>query len=394
MSYRGLVLSPEAAAFVAGGGRDVPLALQRSADGFEPGQPLRLLDPPGQALGLALADPENERLRLLARAGEPFTALDAAFFASRVESALALRRGLGLAGQRAAYRLLNGAGDGVPGFTADVFGAWAVLHVYSRALMAFGRLIAEALLERDGSRGVVLKLRSRGAASQGRLRQEVVGEEPPPRLIVEECGVPFEVHLTRGLNTGLFTDMREQRQRLARLAAGRAVLNGFSYTGTLSVAAARGGAASVTSVDLSSGVQGWARDNFRLSGLDPDAERFRFEVDDVARFLARAAREGRRYDLALLDPPTFSAARGAPFALERDYPDMIAGAAALLAPGGLMWLASNARGLELVALAQEALRQAGRETALLETGGLPPDHPTLPAQPEDRYLQVCLVRVG
>jgi 23S rRNA G2069 N7-methylase RlmK/C1962 C5-methylase RlmI len=84
--------------------------------------------------------------------------------------------------------------------------------------------------------------------------------------------VPFEVHPARGLNTGLFTDMREHRHGLARFVAGRAVLNGFAYTGTLSVVAARAGASAVTTVDLSSGVLGWARDNVRLSGRDPDAK--------------------------------------------------------------------------------------------------------------------------
>jgi 23S rRNA (cytosine1962-C5)-methyltransferase len=239
VSYRGIVLPPAAVAFVGKGGRDLPLALAGVTEPLEAGRPLRLVGPSGQSLGLALADPENERLRVMARAGEAVDSLGPAFFAARVERALALRRTLGLVGERSACRLVHGAGDGLPGFTADLLGPWAVVCVYSRAFVPHGQLLAQAAIEQAGLRGVVVKVRSRGAASQQRVRQEAVGAAPPETLVVEERGVPFEVHPDRGLNTGLFTDMREHRHGLARFVAGQAVLNGFGYTGTLSVAAAR-----------------------------------------------------------------------------------------------------------------------------------------------------------
>ncbi|HEX9187793.1 MAG TPA: class I SAM-dependent rRNA methyltransferase, partial [Vicinamibacteria bacterium] len=390
MSHRGLVLAPAAASFVESGGRDVPLALAGVSGPLEAGQPLRLVRPSGQALGLALADPENERLRVMARADEASEAIGPAFFARRLESALALRRALGLVGDRAAFRLVHGAGDGLPGFAMDVLAPWGVLYVYARAFVPHGQLLARAAIDLAGLRGVVVKVRSRGAASQQRVRQEAVGEDPPATLVVEERGVPFEVHLDRGLNTGLFTDMREHRHGLGRFAAGRSVLNAFAYTGTLSVVAARAGATAVTSVDLSAGVLGWARDNFRRSGLDPAGPAFRFEASDVTRFLDEAGRAGRRFDLILVDPPAFSAARGAAFAIDRDTPALVAQACRLLPEGGLLWLAGNARGTSLAGLAEAGFRAARREASVLEAGGLPPDHPTVLAQPEDRYLQVGL----
>ncbi len=393
MSYRGLVVAPPAAAFLEAGGRDLPLRLAQPAEALEAGRPLRLAGRDGRALGLALADPENECLRVVAGPDEAVDTIGPALFAARVASALDLRRALGLLGGRSACRVLHGAGDGLPGFTADVLAPWAVLYVMSRAFVAHGQAAAQALVEQAGLRGCVVKVRSRGAASLGRVRQEVVGDPPPPALVVEERGVPFEVHLDRGMNTGLFTDMREHRHGLARLAAGRRVLNGFSYTGTLSVVAARAAADEVTSIDLSAGVQGWARDNFRLSGLDPESQAFRFAVSDVGAFLEQAARDGQRFDLVLLDPPAYSAARGAPFALDRDYPSLIARACRLLGAGGLLWLACNARTSSLTDLARQGFSSARRGAALLESGGLPADHPTALAQPEDRYLEVALFRV-
>ena len=95
----------------------------------------------------------------------------------------------------------------------------------------------------------------------------------------------------------------------------------------------------------------------------------------------------------ILDPPAFSAARGAEFALDRDFPTLVARAVRLLSDGGLLWLACNARTSALSALAEEGLAAARRHAVLLETGSLPPDHPTLPAQPDDRYLQVGLYRL-
>jgi 23S rRNA (cytosine1962-C5)-methyltransferase len=150
----------------------------------------------------------------------------------------------------------------------------------------------------------------------------------------------------------------------------------------------------VTSVDTSAGVAAWAAGNFARAGL-ADPKRWRFETGDAVRFLARAARDKERYDLVLIDPPTFSTARGAPWTLDRDYPDLIGKAAAVIPPDGLLWLAANTHELgSLARLAHKGLRAAGRTGAILEQGGLPPEYPTLAAQPHDRYLQICLLRLA
>ena len=328
-----LLLPPAVTGLVDAGRRDLDLAVAAAGARLDPRRPLRLRDDAGRDLGLALVDPENARLRVMIGPGEPFASLDTSFFAARVEAALERRRALGLAARGQAFRLLNGAGDGLPGLAADVYGGWAVLHAYGRALVPAARELAAVLIGGADLQGVVLKLRGRGAAARGEIAQEVHGAPPPEQLVVSEGTLRFEVHLLGGLNVGLFTDMREQRRALARHAPGRTVLNGFSYTGALSVAAASAGAAAVTSVDLSGGVQRWARDNFRLNGLNPRDPRYRFEVKDVGRFLAAASASGRRFDLVLLDPPAFSAARGAGFAIDRDYPPLIAAACAIVPPG-------------------------------------------------------------
>jgi 23S rRNA (cytosine1962-C5)-methyltransferase len=387
---KSIALPGPAAAFVLAGGRDVDTA--KLAAELTSGEHVRLVDELGEELGLAIADPDNARLRMLASPADGFPRIDGALLGWRVERALRWRKALGLPGPDHAYRIVHGAGDGLPGFACDVLGPTAVVYAYGAGLRALGKQLAEAIVGFAQLRGAVVKLRARGGADS--VEQDVVGARPDDQVIVTEHGVPFEVHPLGGLNHGLFTDMREHRRGLARFAAGARVLNLFSYTGALSIACARAGAATVTSVDTSAGVQAWAAGNFARSGLS-DARRWRFETGDAVRFLARAVRDKERYDLVLIDPPTFSTARGAPWTLDRDYPDLIAKAAAVIPPDGLLWLAANTHELgSLAKLAQKGLRTAQRSGAILEQGGLPPEYPTLAAQPHDRYLQVCLLRLS
>ena len=151
-----------------------------------------------------------------------------------------------------------------------------------------------------------LPLRGRGAqgAAQGaagnapeRAKDDVVGETPPAKLIVRENGVPYEVHLRGGINVGLFSDMREHRAGLARFVRERACSTRSRTPGALSLAAARAGAAAVTSVDLAAGPLAWARENFALSGLDPEAAPPLGDVRRVPlpRGRARAPRDLRRH---------------------------------------------------------------------------------------------------
>jgi 23S rRNA (cytosine1962-C5)-methyltransferase len=388
-----LRLTGGAAAFVAGGGRDVDSAKLAGADAIPAGGRVRLVDADGAELGLALADPDNARLRVMATPADGFAAIDGALLGWRVERALALRRGLGLPGPDAAYRIVHGAGDGVPGFAADVLGRFAVLWTYSEALLPVARTLADAIRGFAKLDGVVIKVRPRGG-SDGAPREEIAGATPPAAYEARERDTPFEIHPLGAINVGLFTDMREHRAGLARLVAGKRVLNLFSYSGALSVACARAGAAAVTSVDTSAGVHAWAAGNFRRSGFAADDKRWKFETGDAVRFLARAIRDRERYDAVLIDPPTFSTARGAPWSLDRDYPALIGQAASVIPPGGILWIAANSHELGangLTKLAHVGLRVTGRTASVIDQGGLPPDYPTLLAQPRDRYLQVVVM---
>ena len=388
---RTLAVPSFASQFITGGGRDIDTSrLPQLA--LTAGEHVRVTDEAGDELGLGIGDPENGRLRIMTVAAEGFPAIDGALLGWRVERALALRKQLDLPGPDHAYRIVHGAGDGLPGFACDVLGRTAVVYAYADGLRALGKQLAEAVVGFARLDGAVIKLRARGGASE--VVQDTVGTVPE-KGVATEHGVPFEIHPLGGLNVGLFTDMREQRLGLRRFVAGKRVLNLFSYTGALSVACARAGAASVTSVDTSAGVNAWAAANMMRAGFAAGDPRWKFETGDASRFLARAGRDKERYDVVLIDPPGSSSAGGVSWALGRDYPELIAKAAAVIPTDGLLWLASNAADVgALGKLVGKGLRTANRTGAILEQAGLPPEYPTLVAQPADRYLQICLVRIG
>lgn len=372
-------------------------------DGLEPGRPLRLLGAREAVLATGLADPENEVVRVFAR-GE-VRALDAGFFRAQLEPAWTWRRQMGLGDGRSAYRLVNGEGDGLPGLTFDVYGRFGVVTAYSRGLLACARLLGHAGLAVLPAQGVPLEgvvVKTRLRATQGpsppKTRDEVLGQEPPEVVIAYEHDVPYEVHLRGGTNVGLFTDMREHRRGLARFVRNRRVLNTFAYTGSLSVAAARAGAAQITSVDLAAGTLAWAKQNFRHAGLDPDAPAYSFVTSDVMKFLRAAHTAGERWDVIILDPPTVSGAGARSWAQKSDYPALIAAAIGVLpeagVAGGHLWVSSNTHaGPALLKTIEAGLTLAQRRATVLEVGGLPPDYPTPLAWPAARYLDVVQLRI-
>jgi 23S rRNA (cytosine1962-C5)-methyltransferase len=203
--------------------------------------------------------------------------------------------------------------------------------------------------------------------------------------------MPFLVDLARGQKTGAFLDQRENRRRVREMARGRRVLNLFSYAGGFSMAAALGGATHVTSVDVAAAAHATAQASFRAAGLDPSAHAF--VTADAFAFLdgARARRE--TWDLVVSDPPSFAPSEKAvPRALSA-YRKLHAACAAVLAPGGTLCAASCSShvGAEAFLSTLDDAALGRDDLRLLALHGAGPDHPTLPAFPEGRYLKFAVL---
>jgi 23S rRNA (guanine2445-N2)-methyltransferase / 23S rRNA (guanine2069-N7)-methyltransferase len=190
----------------------------------------------------------------------------------------------------------------------------------------------------DKSR-VIIKRRERQSGTRQYERQSAQGQFTE----VHEGGVKLLVNLTDYLDTGLFLDHRPMRMRIQREAAGKRFLNLFCYTATASVHAAKGGARSTTSVDLSKTYLDWARRNLSLNGF---SDKNRLEQGDVMAWL-QASRD--EYDLIFIDPPTFSNSKRMEgvFDVQRDHVQLLDLAVARLAPGGVLYFSNNFRKFQL-----------------------------------------------
>jgi 23S rRNA (cytosine1962-C5)-methyltransferase len=203
---------------------------------------------------------------------------------------------------------------------------------------------------------VIVKVRPRRHAGAQHEKRAARGEE----FEILESGLRFRVNLEAYVDTGLFPDHRAMRALVRTRAAGRRMLNLFAYTGSFTVYAAAGGAASSDSVDLSNTYLEWAARNFASNGMD--RARHRLIRADVLQWLDDARGEGRRYDLVVLDAPAFSNSKAMSGVLDvqRDHAALIAGALRLLAPGGELYFSTNLRTFAL----DEALAQASGCTDL------------------------------
>jgi 23S rRNA (cytosine1962-C5)-methyltransferase len=262
---------------------------------------------------------------------------------------------------------VNGAGDELPFVEVDSYRGYVTLSLSSEAAFARRAELAELLTEL-GALGVYLKVRAKADLRQ--LDHAELAPATPLRgspaeapLCVREGELAIQVELGDGLSTGLFLDQRDNRRRVRELAAGARVLNLFSYTCSFSVAAALGSARHVTSVDLSRRALRRGQENFRLNELDPRAHSF--VCEDAVRFLERAAQRGQRFDLIVLDPPSFSSGgKGRVLKVDRDYQRLCRLSLGVLAKEGRLLAVTNHRGTSpkaLHALVLSALREQGLE---------------------------------
>ena len=188
-----------------------------------------------------------------------------------------------------------------------------------------------------------LKRRERQKGTQQYEKTGKSGED----FIISENRRRFWVNLDKYLDTGLFLDHRNTRKKVGDSAQGKRFLNLFSYTGSFTVYAATGGAVSSETVDLSNTYLDWAKRNFELNGINLAAHKI--VRADVFQYLKSAEAEGKKFDLIVMDPPSFSNSKKMLDILDiqRDQMTLINGAMKLLASDGLMYFSNNLRSFEL-----------------------------------------------
>jgi 23S rRNA (cytosine1962-C5)-methyltransferase len=364
-------------------------SVARGLDEVSAGDEVQIVAPDGAPVGRGLVDPASPiAVRVWTRGRAP---LDDALWKARIEHACDVRRRLFAGAATDAYRVVHGEGDRMPGFVVDRYGSVAVVRTDGDAAAARIGDFARAFGTAVEALGVRTLVRRTGAKGEAPRLEGLRGPPPPDTIVVRELGVPFVVDLARGQKTGAFLDQRDNRGRVGELARGRRVLNLFSYAGGFSVHAARGGATHVTSVDVAAAAHATAQATFRAAGVDPS--RHAFATADVRAFLDAAAGRGERWDLVISDPPSYAPSEKArPRALAA-YRALHAACAKVLAPGGILCAASCSSHVDAEAFAStlddEVLGDRG--LSMLELRGAGPDHPTVPAFPEGRYLKFAVL---
>ncbi len=358
---------------------------------FRPGEFVVVARFDGKPVGTAYVNPHALICaRLVSR--KPGAVLDFDRLAGRIQGALELRQALF---DEPFYRLVYGEGDQLPGLVVDRYGDYLVVQLNTAGMEALRETIIEALVAVLAPKGILLRNDSPVRDLEGLPREVTVAHgEVPEAVTVREGGLAFQVDLRGGQKTGWFYDHRNHRARLARYVPGRRVLDLFSYVGAWSLAAARAGAESVLAVDSSAPALARLEGNAHANGLE---ERVATRQGDAFAVLKDLRDAGERFDVVVLDPPAFVKRKKDLEEGSRAYLELNRLAMQVLRPGGFLVSASCSFHFDDERLRRTLLRASrrlGRHLAVLERGGLGPDHPVHPAIPETDYLSCFFTRLG
>ena len=331
-------------------------------------------------------------VRVLSFKQEP---IDADFWYRRLNVAFEMRRSLGLTDREDhnIYRLVHGEGDNLPGLVIDVYGHTAVLQAHSVGMHCNRMEIANALMRVMGDRikGIYYKSETTlpFKADIDRGNGYIIGGPSDDTPL--EYGMKMPVDWISGQKTGLFIDQRENRALLERYSKGRSVLNMFCYTGGFSLAALRGGAKLVHSVDSSARAieltEGGVQDNF------PGDTRHAAFAEDAFKYLERM---DPIYDLIILDPPAFAKHKDALKHALIGYRRLNQKAMEKIQPGGILFTFSCSQVVskdQFRTAVFTAAAQAGRSVKILYQLHQPADHPINIFHPEGEYLKGLVLSV-
>ena len=366
-------------------------ALVPQADTLKSGETVRVLDSNGRFLGWAAWSGESQ-IRLRFWSFDERETIDRDFFHRRLSRAIQLRDDMEQASD--AMRLVNGESDGLPGLIVDRYGEVLVLQLLSAGPESWREILCDELLALTGARAIYERSDADVRELEGLpLRSGLLRGELPEVTDITEHGIRYRINVAAGQKTGFYLDQRANRQRIGGLVRGADVLNCFCYTGGFSLAALRGDARSVLSVDSSGDALDAARVNLSLNDLP--SERATWMEADVFQYLRRLRDEGRSYDLIVLDPPKFAPTAQHVERASRAYKDINLWAMKLLRPNGHLATFTCSGGMT-AELFQKVVAgsawDAKADMRVVGRFGADVDHPVSLNFPEGDYLKGLLLR--
>jgi 23S rRNA (cytosine1962-C5)-methyltransferase len=364
------------------------IEMDEAAKALPRGTLVTMTDAGGEKLGVAMFNPHSLiAARFLTR--DPALAIDTDFISARVRQALALRT---LLYPRPFYRLVHAEADGLPGLVIDRYGDTVSVQANAAGMDLLLPGVIEALETVLAPTTIVLKNSSPARTLEGiELYDRVVKGTLAGPVELEENGARFLADLAEGQKTGWFFDQRDNRAQVAALAAGRSVIDFYSYAGGFAVQAMKAGAASAMAVDRSEAALELAQRSAALNGVTIDTTKA-----EAFGEMERLAAAGTRFGIVVADPPAFVKSKKELEAGAKGYRKMVRLAAPLVEPGGFLFAASCSHHIDAERFAEEVrhgLMNANRSGRILRASGAAPDHPTHPFLPESAYLKALLLQL-
>jgi 23S rRNA (cytosine1962-C5)-methyltransferase len=377
-------------------------------EGARHGDLVAVYDPQDQLLGYGLYNGRSEiAVRMLFYSAELPSDAD---WDALLERAAGLRHAtLRIPEETDAYRLIHAEADGLSGLTVDRFGGVLSAEAFSLGMYRRAEAILRRLAVLCGTQHAVIQTSPQFLAQEGVEPPTLLSPGCPREVVIREFGTRFRVRFEGGHKTGFFCDQRENRRRLAAFCRGKSVLDVCCYTGGFAVQAKTlGAAADVTGVDLDEQPLALARENAGLNQA-----RIKFVQADAFAFMRDLARNGRTFDVVVLDPPKLIRSRSELEEGTKKHFDLNRLAMRLVKPGGLL-LSCSCAGLlpesEFIRLLAAAARQGGDElpgTAagerprhaarmlqILAKTGAAADHPVAAHCLETEYLKAVWMIVS
>ena len=390
-----LILKPNFVAEISNG---YPLILKEAAESIdetlEEGTLIKIVRPNRKYIATGYYGKQNKGIGWVL-SHNPSEEINEAFFEEKLKEAFRKRAVYYQKDDTTAFRVFNGEGDGIGGLTIDYFDGFYMVSFYSQGIYSFRNAIFTALKQAADIRGIYEKKRFDQNGQYVEQDDYVEGEVGQFPLIIKENGMNYAVNLNDGAMTGIFLDQRNVRLALReRYSEGKTVLNTFSYTGAFSVAAALGGAYETTSVDLAKRSLPMTIEQFSVNGIDYEQQQIK--VMNVFDYFSYAARHILKFDVVVLDPPSFARTKKMTFSTSKDYPKLIGQAIEITASNGIIIASTNNASFNMKkfkAFIDKAFKEKNKRYKIVEQHQLPGDFVTLEEYPEFNYLKVCIIQL-
>jgi len=359
----------------------------------EEGALLRLTDSYNRFLGTGYYGLQNKGIGwvLTTDANEE---IDKAFFMKKFKKAIQNREAFFNNPHTTAFRIFNGEGDGIGGLTIDFFDSYYMVSWYSAGIYSFKEEVYEALAETVNYKAIYEKKRFDTKGQYMEQDDFVMGTPGEFPIIVSENNMKFAVNLNDGAMTGIFLDQREVRLAIRdRYAEGKNMLNTFSYTGAFSVAAALGGAVKTTSVDVAKRSLAKTIEQFSVNSIDYESQDIK--VMDVFNYFKYAQRHNLKFDLVVLDPPSFARTKERTFSTAKDYPKLLVDTIAITEKNGFIVASTNNASFgmkKFKSFIDQAFKETKTAYKIVEEFGLPKDFRATREYPEFNYLKVVFIQ--